>query len=67
VENIVPNKREDNTLQFVDITPLFQENLSGVTIKATVTANEQTKTASYPGTITVHKIELSTSSTHVAD
>ena len=65
VNDIIPNKDSDNTLQFVDITPLFQKNLQGATIKATVTANGKTDTQAYPGIVTIHKIELSTSSTYV--
>ena len=67
VDNISPNKREDDSLQFIDITPLFQTNRQGATLKATVTANSKTSTVEFPGKITIHKIELSTSSTHVAD
>ena len=65
VNDIIPNKDSDNTLQFVDITPLFQKNLQGATIKATVTANGKTDTQAYPGIVTIHKIELSTASTYV--
>ena len=64
---ITPNKRDDDSLTLVDITPLFQKNIQGATLKATVTANNVTSTVSFAGTITVHKIEISTSSTHVAD
>jgi hypothetical protein len=39
VNNIVPNKREDDTLQLIDVTPLFQKNMQGAKIKATVSAN----------------------------
>lgn len=67
VDNIVPNKLEDDSLQYIDITSLFQTNRQGVTLKATVTANNKTSTVEFPGKITIHKIELSTSSTHVAD
>ena len=67
VDNISPNKREDDSLQFIDITPLFQTNRQGATLKATVTANSKTSTVDFPGKITIHKIELSTSSTHVAN
>lgn len=67
VNNIVPNKLDDDTLQFIDITPLFQKNLQGAKVKATVSANGKTGDDTYPGAITVHKIEISTSSTHVAD
>lgn len=67
VDNIVPNKLEDDSLQYIDITSLFQTNRQGVTLKATVTANNKTSTIEFPGKITIHKIELSTSSTHVAD
>ena len=67
VNNIVPNKREDDSLQIIDITPLFQKNRQGARVKATVTANDKTSEFTYPGAITVHKIELSTASTHVAD
>lgn len=67
VNNIVPNKNTDDSLQFVDITPLFQKNMQGAEIVAEVTANEKTSEFSYPGKITIHKIEISTSSTHVAD
>ena len=67
VDNISPNKREDDSLQYVDITPLFQSNMQGATLKATVTANNKTSTVEFVGKITVHKIELSTSSTHVAN
>lgn len=67
VDNISPNKREDDSLQYVDITPLFQSNMQGATLKATVTANDKTSTVEFAGKITVHKIELSTSSTHVAN
>ena len=67
VDNISPNKREDDSLQFIDITPLFQTNRQGATLKATVTANSKTSTVEFPGKITIHKIEISTSSTHVAD
>ena len=67
VDNIVPNKLEDDSLQYIDITSLFQTNRQGATLKATVTANNKTSTIEFPGKITIHKIELSTSSTHVAD
>lgn len=67
VNNIVPNKIDDDTLQFIDITPLFQKNMQGAKVKATVTANGASSEWEYPGSITVHKIEISTSSTHVAD
>ena len=67
VDNIVPNRNTDDTLQYIDITPLFQKNLQGAVIKATVTANGETSTAQFAekGTVTVHKIELSTTSTYV--
>lgn len=65
VDNISPNKKEDNSLQFIDITSLFQKNTQGAVLKATVTANGETSTVQYPGSITVHKIELSTNSTYV--
>ena len=67
VDDISPNKREDNSLQFINITKLFKKNIHGAKIKAVVTANNKTSTSEYPGTITVHKIELNTSSTHVSD
>lgn len=67
VKNISPNNYTDDTLQFIDITPLFQKNLQGAKIKATVTANGKTGESIYAGSVTVHKIEISTSSTHVAD
>lgn len=67
IDNVTPNKRDDDTLQYLDITSLFQKNIQGARIVATVTANDQTSTVAYAGAITVHKIELSTSSTHVAD
>ena len=67
VNNIVPNKREDDSLQYIDITPLFQKNRQGARVKATITANEKFSEFTYPGAITIHKIELSTASTHVAD
>ena len=66
-DNISPNKREDDSLQFIDITPLFKTNRQGAILKATITANDKTSTVEFPGKITIHKIELSTSSTHVAD
>lgn len=67
VENIIPNKHTDNTLQYIDITPLLQKNLQGAVLKATVTANDITSTARFAenGVVTVHKIELSTASTYV--
>ena len=65
VDDIIPNKTTDDTLQYIDITPLFQKNLQGAVIKATVTANDKTDTAQFTGTVTVHKIELSTTSTYV--
>lgn len=65
VNNIVPNKLDDDSLQMIDITPLFQKNMQGVTVKATVTANGTTGYEEYPGIVTVHKIELSTNSTYV--
>ena len=67
VDNVSPNKRDDDSLQFMDITSLFQTNRQGATLKATVTANNKTSTVEFPGKITIHKIDLSTSSTHVAD
>ena len=67
IDDISPNKRDDNSLQYRDITSLFQKNMQGAVLKATVTANGKTSTVSYDGTITIHKIEISTSSTHVAD
>ena len=42
VDNISPNKKDDNSLQYVDITPLFQKNIQGAVLKATVTANPVT-------------------------
>jgi hypothetical protein len=41
--------------------------MQGAEIVAEATANEKTSEFSYPGKITIHKIEISTSSTHVAD
>jgi hypothetical protein len=41
--------------------------MQGAEIVAEVTANEKTSEFSYPGKITIHKIELRTSSTHVAN
>lgn len=75
INNITPNKRDDDSLQLIDITPLFQKNRRNAKVKASVTANSITsevgfgETAENPNgyTVTVHKIELSTSSTHVAD
>ena len=67
VDNISPNKREDDSLQYIDITKLFQKARNNATLCATVTANNKTSTVEFPGRITIHKIELSTSSTHVAD
>ena len=67
VTNIVPNKHTDDSLQYIDITPLFQKNMQGAQIKATVTANGVESTSPYTGLVTVHKIELSTGSTHVSD
>ncbi len=75
INNITPNKRDDDSLQLLDITPLFQKNRRNAKVKASVTANSITsevgfgETADNPNgyTVTVHKIELSTSSTHVAD
>ena len=67
VDNIVPNEREDNSLKYIDITPLFQRDLQGRRIKAEVTVNGIYSYAIYEGNVTVHKIEISTSSTHVAD
>ena len=65
VNDIIPNKDTDDSLQYVDITPLLQKNLQGKSISATVTAHGETDTQTYPGTVTIHKIELSTSSTYV--
>ena len=65
VDNIVPNKLEDDSLQLIDITPLFQKNMQGVKVKATVTANGTSGYEVYAGNVTVHKIELSTGSTYV--
>ena len=67
VENIIPNKHTDNTLQYIDITPLLQKNLQGAVLKVIVTANGETSTARFAenGVVTVHKIELSTASTYV--
>lgn len=65
IDNIVPNKLDDDTLQLIDITDLFQKNLQEASVKATVTAHGEIGTSTYAGSITVHKIELSTSSTHV--
>ena len=75
INNITPNKRDDNSLQLIDITPLFQKNRRNAKVKASVTANGITSEMGFGETIdntkgytvTVHKIELSTSSTHVAD
>lgn len=65
VNNIVPNKDTDDTIQYIDITPLFQKNLQGAKIKASVTANGITAEEIFAGAVTVHKIELSTTSTYV--
>lgn len=65
VSNIVPNKSADDTLQLIDITPLFQKNLQGAKIKASVTTSNDFGEAIFAGAVTVHKIELSTSSTYV--
>ena len=67
VKNIVPNKRDDDSIQLIDITPLFQKNMQGAKITVSVSANGASDEATYNNSITVHKIELSTSSTHVAD
>ena len=64
VPNIIPNA--DDSLQFIDITPLFQRNLQNVKVKARVTANEKTGESTFAGAITIHKIELSTATTHTA-
>lgn len=65
VNNIVPNKNTDDTLQYIDITPLFQKNLQGAKIKASVTSHGEYGEDNYDGNVTVHKIELSTASTYV--
>ena len=67
VNDIIPNKSTDDTLQYIDITPLFQKNLQGAVIKAVVTTDKSADSAQFAetGTVTVHKIELSTASTHV--
>lgn len=65
VKDFVPNKLDDDTLQSVDVTELFQKNLQGVKIRLLVTANGESDDVAYKGSITVHKIELSTSSTYV--
>ena len=67
VKNIVPNKRDDDSIQLIDITPLFQKNMQGAKITVSVSANGASDEATYNNSITVHKIEISTSSTHVAD
>ena len=64
VPNIVPNS--DDSLQLIDITSLFQKNLQNVKVKARVTANEKTGESEFSGSITIHKIELSTATTHTA-
>ena len=65
VNDIIPNKHTDDTLQYIDITPLFQKNLQGAVIKATITTDKSSDTTQFVGPVTVHKIELSTASTHV--
>ena len=73
VRNIVPNEIEDDSLQLIDITQLFQKNLQNVKVKVSVSANQITDEAIYGAsetspdgkTVTVHKIEINTSSTHV--
>ena len=67
VTNITPNQLDDETLQFIDITPLLQKGLYNKTLKASVQANNTTGTSSYPGSVTIHKIELSTDATYVAN
>ena len=64
VEGVIPNKYDDNSLQIIDITPLFQYKVQGRNIVATVTTANATGYDSIPN-VTVHKIELSTSSTYV--
>ena len=64
VKNIDPNKFDDDSLQYVDITPIFQKNMSGATLRATVTVNNITSESDFQG-ITIHKIELNTDSTTV--
>lgn len=64
VEGVVPNKYDDNSLQIIDITPLFQYKVEGRNIVATVTTAHATGSDSIQN-VTVHKIELSTSSTYV--
>lgn len=66
VTNITPNQLDDESLQFVDITPLLQKGLYNKTLKASVQANNKTGTHSYPGSVTIHKIELSTDATCVS-
>ena len=73
VHNITPQSYTDDSLQFIDITSLLQKNIVGKKLKASVTANNEYSEAIYGAssentsgnTITVHKIELSTSSTYV--
>ena len=65
VDGITPNKLSDDTLQLIDITPLFQKNLQGVKVKASVTTANASDEVAFAGIVTVHKIELSTSSTYV--
>lgn len=65
LEGITPNEYTDDSLQLLDITPLFQRNLQDATIKVRIEANGRQGEDTYKGTVTVHKIELSTSSTYV--
>lgn len=65
VTNITPNQLDDATLQFIDITPLLQKDLQNAKIKALVTTAHGSSDDTFGGSVTVHKIELSTASTHV--
>lgn len=73
IDNVKPSTHTDDSLQFIDITKLLRKNIQGATLIASVTANNEYSEAIYGATddnkkgytTTIHKIELSTSSTHV--
>lgn len=64
VENISPKAYDDDTLEYLDITPLLRRKLNKASIRATVTTAKAEAFSVFKN-VTIHKIELSTTSTYV--
>lgn len=66
VENVTPKLYDDDSLDYLEITPLLQSSLKGATIRAVVTTAETSAYDTFEN-VTIHKITLSTSATYVGN